>query len=276
MLKYKIIISFCLLSLYFQGCYTIDESMFFQPIKLERLSNDYKFNDIYFSIEDSISLNGWYLTKENSDAIILLLHGNSKNLYSYPWTNIINSLSKLNVDVFAIDYRGYGKSSGQPSFKGIYQDSDAALNYLQEHNPENKPIIIYGLSLGSIPAVKIATRDVVAGLILEGALSSTKDVLDATVSRFWLLNFVKIKYDENLEYDNLKEIQNVRAPVLIIYGKNDNLPESMSLKLFNSIIHNNKKYWLVEKGIHCDTYKVEPEEYITTLSNFIRESCIQK
>jgi fermentation-respiration switch protein FrsA (DUF1100 family) len=275
-MKYKRLILISLLSFLFQSCYTIDESMFFQPAKLERLSSDYKFNDIYFSVEDSISLNGWYLAKENSDAIILLLHGNSRNLYSYPWTNIINSLSKLNVDVFAIDYRGYGKSSGQTSFKGIYKDSEAALDYLRKHNTENKPIIIYGLSLGSIPAVKIAEMDGVSGLILEGVLSSTKDVLDATVSHFWLLNLVKLKYNEDLEFDNSIEIKNVKSPVLIIHGLNDDLPESMSLKLFNSITHNKKKYLLVQKGFHCDTYRVEPEEYLTVLSKFIRQSCLQK
>jgi fermentation-respiration switch protein FrsA (DUF1100 family) len=274
-MKNKILILIFSLSLLSQGCYTIEESMFFQPVKLERLSSDYKFHDVYFSVEDSISLNGWYLTKENSDAIILLLHGNTRNLYSYPWTNIINSLSKLNADVFAIDYRGYGRSTGEPSFKGIYQDAEGALDYLEKHNPENKPIIIYGLSMGSIPAVKVATRKGVSGLILEGLISSTKDFVAATKSHFWFLYFIKIKYDKDLEFDNSLEIQKVKCPILIIHGKHDNLPESMSLKLYNSISHNTKQYWLVEKGTHCDTYKVEPEEYINKLSNFIKK-CIAK
>lgn len=259
-----------------QSCYTIDESMFFQPTKLERLSNAYDFNDIYFSVEDSISLNGWYLTKQNSDAIILLLHGNSKNLYSYPWTNIIDSLAKFNVDIFAFDYRGYGRSTGQATFKGIYKDSKAALEYLENHNPGNKPIIIYGLSLGSIPAVDIATRKGVSGLILEGALSSTEDFIDATKSHFWLLHFVSLKYSKDLEFDNSLEIQKVKCPILMLHGKNDNLPESMSLKLYNSISHNNKQYWLVEKGSHCDTYTVEPEEYINKLSSFVKECITSK
>ena len=270
-MKIKVIILFGLLTVLFQGCYTVEESMFFQPTKLEKLTSDYKFNDVYFPVEDSISLNGWYLSKENSDAIILLLHGNTRNLYSYPWTNIINSLSMLNVDVFAIDYRGYGKSTGQPSFKGIYKDSEAALDYLQKHNPNNKPIIIYGLSMGSIPAVKIATKNGVSGLILEGVLSSTKDILDNIVSNFWLLHLVKIKYNEELEFDNSVEIKSVKSPVLIIHGKNDNLPESMSLKLYDSVSNANKQYWLVKKGNHIDTYKVEPEEYILKISKFISE-----
>jgi len=106
-MRNKIIIFSGLIALLLQGCYTIDESVLFQPVKLERLSGNYKFNDVYYTVEDSITINGWYLTKENSDAIILLLHGNARNLYSFPWPNIINTLSGLNVDVFAIDYRGY-------------------------------------------------------------------------------------------------------------------------------------------------------------------------
>jgi fermentation-respiration switch protein FrsA (DUF1100 family) len=173
--------------------------------------------------------------------------------------------------VFAIDYRGYGKSYGEPSFKGIYEDSEGALDYLEKHNPDNKRIIIYGLSMGSIPAVKVATRNGVSGLILEGIISSTEDMVDATKTHFWLLNLIKIKYDKNLEFDNSIEIQNIKCPILIIHGKNDNLPESMSLKLYDSIAHSNKQYWSVESGIHCDTYKVEPEEYISKLSYFIKK-----
>jgi len=243
--------------------------MFFQSEKLERISDKNNFNEIYFTVDDSISLNALHFKKENSDAIILLLHGNSKNLYSSPWINIINSLSKLNVDLFAIDYRGYGKSSGKTSLQGIYRDSKAALKYLEKNNPENKPIIIYGLSLGTIPAVKIAKENAVSGLILEGAISSTEDILSEIKSNHFILNFVKIKYDENLEFDNSIEIKSVKNPVLIIYGKNDNLSESMSKKLFNSINHKNKRYWLVEKGKHCDTYKVNPDKYFSTISDFI-------
>lgn len=263
----------CVLALIqMEGCYTIHENMFFEPVKLVKLSGDIKFNEVYFTVDDSISINAWYFTKENADAVILLLHGNTRNLYSHPWADIINSLSKLNVNIFAIDYRGYGRSSGTPSFRGIHQDAEGALDYLRQHNPGNKPIIVYGLSMGTIPAVTVAAKPGVAGLILEGAISSTKDALDATRSHFWILNLVQIEYDKALEFDLTKEIQHVKSPLLIIHGKNDDLPESMSLKLYDAVANSKRYYWSVDNGTHCDTYKVEPEEYLKRLSDFVDES----
>ena len=152
----------------------------------------------------------------------------------------------------------------------MYEDAEQGLLYLQKHNPQNKPIIVYGLSLGSIPAVKVAAKDGISGLILEGAISSTEDAISATKSHFWWLNFVRLEYDTGLEFDCTKDIKQVKPPVFIIHGKQDNLPESMSIKLLDSAVNSRKQYWLVENGVHCDTYKIQPDEYVKKLSNFIK------
>ncbi len=259
-----------LITLQLHGCYTIQQGDFFYPEKLARLSDNIKFNEIYFDVDDSISINAWHFTKQDSKAVILLLHGNGGNLYTSPTTGIVDSLSTLDLNIFAIDYRGYGRSSGVPTLEGVYHDAQGALSYLQDHNPQNLPIIVYGLSMGTIPAVSVSMNSNVAGLILEGAISSSSDFLDYAKSKIWWLNLVSIKYDSSLEFDNVKKMQQVKKPVLIIRGEDDFLPESMSLKLFDAVTDSTKLYWSVQKGFHCDTYKVEPENYLKTISAFIK------
>jgi pimeloyl-ACP methyl ester carboxylesterase len=260
----------------FFSCYTVTEEDCFREHKIASLSEQFHFKDVNYSVDDSISINGWLLTKDSAVATILFLHGNSGNLYEYPWINIINSLGRLNVNIFAIDYRGFGRSSGKLSFQGVYRDVRQALAYLKSTSYGSAPILVYGLSFGSIPAVDIAHDTSVSGLILEGALSSSEDALDATVEHHWFLHFVKIKYDKDLIFDSKGKIKNVKAPVLIIHGNNDMLPTWMSEKLFNSISHSNKRFYSVENGSHCDTYKVDSTNYIQQLNAFINRCLTNK
>lgn len=259
----------------FFSCYTVTEDMFFQQRKLVPLNERFHFKEVYFTVNDSISLNGWLLTKDSAIATILFLHGSSNNLYEAPWINIVNALGRLNVNVFAIDYRGFGRSSGKVSFRGVSRDAQEALTYLKSSPFGLNPILIYGLSLGSIPAVDIAQDTSVSGLILEGALSSSEDALNATVEHHWFLHFIKIKYDKDLVFDSKEKIKNVKAPVLIIHGNQDMLPTWMSEKLFNSVSHSNKYFYSVENGFHCDTYKVDSINYIQQLDMFIHR-CLSR
>jgi uncharacterized protein len=256
------------------GCsYTVNESMLFNERPLIPLTNHFHFSDTYFTVDDSVSVNGWMLTKDSAVATILLLHGNSNNLYELPWINIINALGNLNVNVFAIDYRGFGRSSGKVSFKGLYRDAQGALAYLKSTPSGSKPIIVYGLSMGSIPAIDLAQNSSVSGLILEGAISSSTDMVEAIKEHHWYLRFLSIEYPDDVIFDSIEKVKNVTSPALVIHGDRDNLPEWMSQKLYNAINHSNKYFYAVQNGNHCDTYKVDSERYILTLSDFIHQ-CI--
>jgi hypothetical protein len=253
--------------------YTVNEASLFDERPLTPLTKQFHFIDTYFTVDDSVSLNGWMLTKDSAVATILLLHGNSNNLYELPWINIINALGNLNVNVFAIDYRGFGRSSGKVSFKGLYRDAQGALVYLKSTPSGSKPIIVYGLSMGSISAVDLAQNPSVSGLILEGAISSSADMLEAIKEHHWYLRLLSIEYPDDVTFDSIEKIKHVISPVLVIHGDHDNLPEWMSQNLYNAISHTRKHFYAVQNGNHCDTYKVETEKYFLTLSDFINQ-CI--
>lgn len=270
----RIFFNFLLLcSLGLCSCYTVTEDMMFNERKLIPLTKQFHFEEVTYTVDDTIAISGWMLTKDSAVATVLLLHGNSNNLYESPWINIINTLGRLNVNVFAIDYRGFGRSSGNVSFRGLFLDAQQALIYLKSTISGRTPIIVYGLSLGSIPAADIGQNPNVSGLILEGAISSSQDALDATVQNHWFLHFIKIKYDTTLVFDSIEKMKNVKVPVLVIHGNRDQLPAWMSEKLYNAVRHSKKYFYSVENGHHCDTYKVDTANYFRKLNEFFNE-CI--
>src|SRR6476646_8452633 len=118
-----------------------------------------RVQDCFFSTSDGVRLHGWYCTPLRcasglgvpfpSDMVLLWFHGNAGNI-SHRY-DMIRSLMELPVQVFIIDYRGYGKSEGKPSERGLYLDARGAWDYLvNERRIAPEKIVIFGKSLGGV------------------------------------------------------------------------------------------------------------------------------
>ena len=107
------------------GC----SALFFYPQK-DHINNplitEFTYEDIYFSTSDGMILHGWFLkTKIDSKDTILFLHGNAENISTH--VNNILWLVNNGYDVFAFDYRGFGKSEGYPEINWVHLDAQAAV-----------------------------------------------------------------------------------------------------------------------------------------------------
>ena len=141
---------------------------------------------------------------------VLYSHGSAEDLDDIDY--LLEEIRGLGLDVLAYDYEGYGTSEGAPSERRLYEDIDAAYRYLTEVRgvaPER--VILYGRSLGSGPAVDLASRAPVGGLVLESAFTSAFRV--ATRVRL-------LPWDQ---FDNLGKMPRVRCPVLVLHGTADPL-----------------------------------------------------
>lgn len=223
--------------------------------------------EVYFHTEDGKRLHGWFFPLEGKSPVILFCHGNAGNI-SHRLDNV-RLLLKHNFQVFIFDYRGYGKSSGRPSEKGVYKDGLAAYEYLigKRHLPPDQ-IIMFGRSLGAAVAIEVALNKKVRSIIIESAFTSTKDMAKA----LWL--FSLFSYFLPANYNNLEKIGRIRVPKLIIHGDADDIvPFSMGQKLFNA--SNRPKYFLRLKGAgHNDTYLLGKESYFQTFAGFARDARI--
>lgn len=196
-----------------------------------------------------------YLANPKAEFTLLVSHGNAQDLGdAREW---LQTLHDAGFKVFAYDYEGYGTSEGYPSEARTNDDERTALTYLvRELKTPTSRIILLGQSLGSGPAVHLAAREPVAGLILQSAFTSTFRVL----TRVPIFPFDK--------FANYHEIGRVRCPVLIIHGTADRVVALWHGKELYARANQPKSFLWVEGADHDDLEDVAGPRYAEALRAF--------
>ncbi len=220
-----------------------------------------KFENIYFRTQDKSLINGWFIKYRHARSTVLYLHGNAGNISDR--LDKISTFHDMGVNVFIIDYRGYGKSQGRPSEHGIYEDALAAYDYLltREDVPPDK-ICVYGASLGGAVAIELATKRKTSGLIIDSSFSSAADMAK-TIYPFVPAFFLQTKMD------SINKIKKITVAKLFIHSRDDELvPFRLGRKLFAAAL--NPKEFLEVKGHHNDSHIYSREIWGTGVRDFLR------
>lgn len=175
--------------------------------------------DVYFRTEDGIQLNGWFFPADTnttrSGLVVLLCHGNGGNISHR--LDMAAALLATGVNIFLFDYRGYGRSHGRPSEQGTYRDAESAYEWLKQKGFQGKDILLFGESLGGGVVAELATRVGVGGLVLQSTFTCIPD-LGAE-----LFPWLPVHWLCRIKYDTLSKLPRVKAPVLVMHSRNDNL-----------------------------------------------------
>jgi pimeloyl-ACP methyl ester carboxylesterase len=123
----------------------------------------------------------WTLPHAVPRAAVMYFHGNGGNLSV--WLPILAGVYKQGFTVHAIDYRGYGASTGRPTERGLYRDVDATLESISARLDRGLPLVYWGRSLGTTMAAYAASRRRPAGLILEAGFPDARSLLRASGPR---------------------------------------------------------------------------------------------
>lgn len=222
------------------------------------------YKEVSFFAQDGTRLQGWLFPLPGEAPIVVHFHGNAENISHC--LQFAQNLLTQGIEVFLVDYRGYGKSVGSPSEQGIYLDGDAAYRYLaeqEEYQPER--IVLFGRSLGGAVAIEVARRREIRALIVESAFTSTREMAK-TMFPFCLIAPVL-----PVRYDNIGKIAAVKAPKLFIHSADDEIvPFTMGRALFEAAPP--PKYFFPLKDVgHNDSYLIEGEKYFRSIANFVRE-----
>ncbi|NOT49336.1 MAG: alpha/beta hydrolase [Acidobacteria bacterium] len=198
-----------------------------------------------------------YEMSSQATLTILFSHGNAEDIgmiEPFVWR-----LRNLGFNVMTYDYPGYGTSGGSPSEEKAYEAIDAAYDYLvTEKEVDPKTIILHGRSLGGGVAVDLASRRPVAGLVLESTFTSAFRV----VTRYPILPFDK--------FENIRKIERVRCPVLIIHGTNDwTIPVYHGRRLFEGAKEPKQALW-VEGAGHNDLVNANERLYLDGIKTFVQ------
>ena len=191
------------------------------PTRAERVAitvdGDAAIAGVVFPAEESRDTGYW----------ILLLHGNAASAFSAGQLRHGEVLRAAGFSVLGIDYRGFGMSPGVPSETAMYADAEAAFESVIHRGIAPERIILLGHSLGSGPAVSLATRHRAAALVLFGAFTS---IPDAAAERYpWL----PVRYVASVQFDSLARMRSVHSPVVIAHSRADaTIPYRHALKLY--------------------------------------------
>ena len=222
-----------------------------------------KYEDVYFVSRDSVRLNGWFIEADSSRGVVLFCHGNAGNI-SHRFDSIL-IMRQMDVDVFIFDYRGYGRSGGLATEKGLYLDTEAAYEYLtREKKIHPRNIVLFGRSIGGNVAIDLAARREVVCLISESAFSSIEDMAKSIYGvrpPRWLLSN---------HFDALSRIGKVSVPKLLIHSRDDEIvPFRQGQMLFDAAGEPKEFFELV--GSHNEAFLQAGMGYRNRLREFIDE-----
>lgn len=249
------------------------EQLIFQPTQVlqsnpERMGMTFKeFHIPSGNGEERGELDSWWIPALHEGAATLLyLHGNDRNISGN--LGHVQRLHDLGYNVLMIDYRGFGKSSGgSPSETKVYEDAEAAWQYLIKVGairPQN--IFIYGHSLGGAIGIDLAAHHPeAAGLIVESTFTSMRAMGELRYG------FLPVGSLLRQRFDSLQKVPQLKIPLLIIHGTWDKeVPYEMSQQLYDAAPQP-KTLTLIEGGGHGNSGVIGWVEYRDALNSFIEK-----
>jgi uncharacterized protein len=221
---------------------------------------------VEFPSTGQTKLVGWVMPagRDSSGFWLLICHGNAGNLSEFERPEHYAGLHRLGLNLLAFDYRGYGESSGKPTEAGLYDDAEAAYNYLRQSRgvPADR-ILVFGHSLGSAVAIDLVSRVDAAGLIVEGAPTSVTDRGQE------LYPYIPVKWIAASRFGSAAKIGHVKIPKLFLHARNDEvIPISHGRRLFQAAMP--PKTFVELRGGHADAFQVDSATYFSSIGNFLR------
>jgi len=214
--------------------------------------------DVWLEAHDNVKLHAWWTHREGARLVTLFLHGNAGNITHR--AALIREITAAGSPVLMLDYRGYGKSGGRPSEKGLYADSEAAYAYLLGLGYHPNQIILHGESLGTAVAIDLAARRPCTALVLEAPFSSASDVAGSVLP---VIGPALVR-----SFNSVPKIRFIVPPKLFIHGDRDNIvPLRFGQKLFDAA-QGRKEFWIVKGAGHNDILYCAGPRYRHRLQDF--------
>ena len=215
-------------------------------------------SDVWIDTRDGVRLHGWWASLKDARFVTLYLHGNAGNVtHRFPQ---IREIVAAGSSILMLDYRGYGKSSGRPTEKGLYIDADAAYEHLLKLGASPDQIILHGESLGTAVAINLASRRRCAALVLEAPFTSAGDVAGTVLP---VIGPMLVH-----SYNSSAKIHGIIAPKLFIQGDRDEIiPPRLGQKLY-AAAPAPKSFWTVQGAGHNDILETAGPQYRQRLAQF--------
>lgn len=259
---------FLAIVLYAYASYLRRNSMFF-PARFplgdwDRSGYTLEPRDVHFTTRDNVRLHGWLIRAPAPDApLIVWFHGNAGNITDR--APIAEQLARHGASVLLFDWRGYGRSEGEPSENALLDDATAAYQFAtMQANPRD--IVLYGESLGGPYAAYVAMNHGARCVVIENSFPSLRALGNALYFPLplgWLVPRALA---------TVRWLNAAKIPVLVMHGRRDDtIPFRLGQELYDDL-RVPKQFFVSEKASHSEIPAVEGELYYETVIRFIRSS----
>ena len=226
------------------GLFVFQRSMLYFPdtsVPVLEASGIGDMEAVTLTTSDGLGLLSWYRRAAPGRPTMVFFHGNAGNIESRGFK--VRPFLESGLGLLLVGYRGYGGNPGKPSEEGLYRDGRAALAFLSADGVDPDRWVLYGESLGTGVAVRLASerdRDSPVGaLVLEAAYTSIAEVAGHHYP------FVPVGLLIKDRFDSAAKIARVGAPVFIFHGERDRtIPIRFGKGLFEAAVEPKESLWL--------------------------------
>jgi len=224
--------------------------------------------DIMIPVADDVAVGARFHMTEKTGGNILFFHGNGEIVSDYDELGSV--YNQMDINFLAVDYRGYGRSTGKPTVSAMMQDCHTIFGYVCNWLHENDfsgPIILMGRSLGSASALELAAahREAVDGLIIESGFAYAGPLLQLLGIDIEILGF-----KEEKGFGNIAKINEFNKPTLIIHAEYDHIiPFSDGKALYHACPSDNRIILKIPGANHNDIFMRGLQEYLAAVGKLV-------
>ncbi|KAF4505122.1 hypothetical protein G6O67_007104 [Ophiocordyceps sinensis] len=232
------------------------------------------FEELVIPTDDGEKLSAFYIRGprggKNSDVTVLMFHGNAGNIgHRLPIARMI--IDHTGCNVFMLEYRGYGTSTGQPDESGLTLDAQTGLNYLRERaETRSHRLIIYGQSLGGAVAIKLVAKNQnhgdIAGMILENTFLSMRKLIPSVIPP---AKYLTLLCHQVWPSDSILPTIN-KVPVLFLSGLQDEIVPPIHMRQLYELCNAPSKKWRPLPGGDHNSSVLE-QGYFEAIAEFVAE-----
>ena len=229
------------------------------------LKNGKEFN---IPVEENVVIHGRMHCFKMTAPTILFFHGNGEIVSDY--NDIGPIYTKLGINFLVVDYRGYGKSTGDPTVTGMMADAHKIFEFVRnwlKKNDYKGPLFIMGRSLGSASALELAVnyQEQINGLIIESGFAHAIPLLQLLG-----VDTEALGISEDKGLNNIDKIKSFNKPVLIIHAEFDQIiPFSDGEALFKACPALDKRLLKIPGADHNTIFVRGLRSYMDAVKQFI-------
>ncbi|MFA7383513.1 MAG: alpha/beta hydrolase [Desulfurivibrionaceae bacterium] len=225
--------------------------------------------DHLIEVEPGVVLGArFFLTADPAAINLLFFHGNGEVVADYDEAG--PQYNAQGINFLAIDYRGYGQSSGTPTVTSLIRDAHRVLTWVQAWLAEQGRtghLVVMGRSLGSVPAIELAASEkAVSGLIVESGIARTLPLL-----RIIGLDPQTLGFAEADGFGNLEKIAQVQTPTYILHAQHDQLIPLVQAEELQSVCGaRSKEFQMIPCADHNNILALAGKLYFQAIKQFLR------